>query len=330
MVDDAKKLKKSLQKLGLSNTAIKVAWPEWWSDDAEVSASAKAELRFSLSRKLGLDPRSLLEDEEPRFVWRDEAKYKHLTTESDQERSAITSFGVSIAKAMTLGVEQSRSIHGVDPRGLRSSILKNAPWVRLVDLLGLSWGVGIPVIHLRVFPLSAKRMCAMTVKVGDCYAILLSKDAVYPAPVAFYLAHELGHIALDHINDWTAIVDLQDSLEATQNEDVEEIAADRYALELLTGLPEFKILTEASSYGSRQLADKILAISKDFQIEPGTMAMCFGHSTGEWAQVQGAMKFIYTEEHAVWEQVNKVALKQLNWHSITDDLGSFLRSVMEM
>src|SRR5262245_58890952 len=79
---DANSLKWSLQKLGFSDTAIDAAWPEWWSVDADASASANAELRFSLARKLGLDPRSLIENDEPRFVWR-EAKYKHLTGENE-------------------------------------------------------------------------------------------------------------------------------------------------------------------------------------------------------------------------------------------------------
>src|ERR1700744_5232149 len=90
---DAKSLRKSLRTAGFSQSAIKAAWPDWWSDDADASTSAGPELRFSLSRKLGLDPRSLLEDDLPKFVWTDKTKYKRLSAESQFEQEALASFG---------------------------------------------------------------------------------------------------------------------------------------------------------------------------------------------------------------------------------------------
>ena len=69
-----------IQSTGLSQSAVAAAWPEWWSKDAESSPSANVELRFSLARKLGLDPRSLIADEaEPLFVWDDAARFKGFT-----------------------------------------------------------------------------------------------------------------------------------------------------------------------------------------------------------------------------------------------------------
>src|SRR5437588_12250307 len=66
-------LRQKLLHLGLTRQAVDAAWPAWWSEEAEASASARVELRFSVARKLGLDPRSLLEDpSQPRFVWHDE------------------------------------------------------------------------------------------------------------------------------------------------------------------------------------------------------------------------------------------------------------------
>ena len=69
MTEPALVLKRRLQDVGLSGPAINAAWPRWWSEAAEASSSARAELRFSLARKLGLDPSSLLDESaEPRFV----------------------------------------------------------------------------------------------------------------------------------------------------------------------------------------------------------------------------------------------------------------------
>jgi hypothetical protein len=91
------------------------------------------------------------------------------------------------------------------------------------------------VIYLRVFPLPAKKMNGMVVQLGDRFAILLARDANYPAPIAFYLAHELGHAALGHTRDHVAVVEFGDLLtDQGESRDDEEKAADRYALELLT------------------------------------------------------------------------------------------------
>ncbi len=328
MPQEAKKLRRELKKLGLSTPAIEVAWPGWWSDDAENSASARAELRFSLARKLGLDPRSLLEDEEPRFVWRDEGKFKRLSSESDVELAAISSFGASISRALVAATKAGPSIEGVDVQRLRESILANQPFVRLVDLLALCWGVGIPVIHLRVFPLPAKRMCAMAVRAGNRYAILLGKDSHYPAPIAYFLAHEIGHIAVGHLEKEIAVVDLQDPLEAEDDPDPEERAADRYALELLTGTPEPVVTTQTRRFTAKQLAQNLLDTADEVHIEPGTLALCFGHGTGDWAKAYAAMNAIYTTSQPVWSEVNQIALKELDWTAIPDDFALFIRAVM--
>jgi hypothetical protein len=324
---DAKELRWILRKRGFSDTALEAAWPTWWSDDANDSASANTELRFSLARKLGLDPRSLIDEVQPRFVWR-EAKFKRLTGESDFERNALSSFGISIGRSLVSSTQAGPPMQGMPAVTLRQGILANQPFVRLVDLLGLCWAVGIPVIHLRVFPLSAKRMCAMAVHIAGRYAILLGKDASYPASIAYYLAHEIGHIALGHFKGSAAIVDLQDPLEDGEVLDEEEQAADAYALALLTGNPEFAVSTETRRFSAAQLAQSLLATAHSVRVEPGTLALCFGHSTQDWAKTHAALKLIYTKPQAVWSEVNHVAVRQLDWSAVADDFSFFLRAVM--
>jgi hypothetical protein len=81
----------------------------------------------------------------------------------------------------------SNSVAGDDGEWLREPILRRpAPYVgstpsHLVVL-------GIPVIHLTVWP--QKRMAAMTVhRRPRCRS---QPKTRYPAPIAFYLAHELA------------------------------------------------------------------------------------------------------------------------------------------
>jgi len=329
LADKAQQFKARLSRAtGLTDTAINAAWPEWWSEAADTSPSAQAELRFSLARNLGLDPRSLFDDDAPRFMWDDSAKYKNFKGDLTQDRPAITSFGTSISRMLLRGVTAHQSLSGVSPSTLRESILASQPFIRLIDLLGLMWAVGVPAIHLRVHPLAAKRMCAMAVRDGERFSILLAKDSQYPASVAFHLAHEIGHIALGHIESGSALVDMDDPAERIDEADAEELAADRYALELLTGDAEFNIGKDGLGGSARQLANEVLRVGPANRIEPGTLALCYGHVTKEWATVQAAMPHIYSDPIPAWSVTNKIAKSQLDWNSISDENGSFLRAVM--
>jgi hypothetical protein len=318
-----------LRRSGLGRAAIDAAWPDWWSPEAEGSESAQAELRFSLARKLGLDPRSLLQDD-VRFVWRDEAKFKQLSTETVDQRAALSSFGVSIARALVAGTPAiDFAPIGLESEELRFAILINRPYVELGDLVAFCWGVGIPVVHLRVFPLPSKRMCAMTVRIGERFAVILGKDVRYPAQAAYYLAHEIGHIALSHLADGSAVVDLQDPLVSSDDSDEEEVAADQYSLRVLTGHATPTVLGESQTYNAPALARATLSAANELRIEAGTLALCFGHSTGAWQRTMSAMNFIYgADRSALWTEINNTALQQLDWSRIPHDSSGFLRTVM--
>ena len=291
---DADQLRRRLKNIGLSDPAITAAWPTWWSDEAEDSLSARTELRFSLSRKLGLEPSSLLEDGVPRFVWQDVARFKHLSREGVIEQAAITSFGRAIANLLIGSTPAHGSLVGADPSNLRNLILRmRRPYVDLADLLSLCWSVGIPVIHLRVFPWPQKRMAAMVVRAANRYAILLGKDSQYPAHIAFYLAHEIGHVAAGHLEENRVIVDLESEDMNLDTVDGEEISADRFALDLLTGMPAPVILPSTQRYSALSLAKTVLGASTELAIEPGTLALCFGYSTKDWPTSTAAMRHIY-------------------------------------
>jgi len=313
---------------GLTDLAINAAWPDWWSDDAEASSSAKAELRFSVARKLGLDPRSLAESESPRFVWDNFAKYKNFKGDINRDQPAITSFGISVSRMLMRAVPSHLSLLGKSASELRESILASQTFIRFHDLLGLLWGVGIPTIYLRVYPLAAKRMCAMATRSNDRNAILLAKDSQYPASVAFHLAHEIGHIALGHINDQSALIDMEDPAEEAAHGDDEEISADQFALELLTGDPHFSVHKEGRGRSAAQLAAESIEKGNANRIEPGTLALCYGHATQEWPTVQAAMPRIYAEAIPAWSVTNKIANRQIAWEELNDESASFLQAVM--
>lgn len=329
-MENASRFRQRLKGFGFTDPAIEAAWPNWWSEEADTSLSAQTELRFSVARKLGLEPHSLLNDtEQPRFIWRDEARFKRLSGESDLERAGITSFGMAIGRLLLAATSVPRVPPLSSAADLRQLVLRHQEYVRLADLLSVCWAVSIPVIHLRVFPWQRKRMAAMTLRQSDRHAVLLAKDSMYPAHIAFYLGHELGHAVLGHLHPGHLVVDLEDDKLTASDEDPEEVAADRFALELLTGEPMPRVLPSTDSrISARGLAEAALTASKKFRIEAGTLALCFGYSTGNWPVANAAMRHIYSEPKPVWREINKVAVSQLMPDAIPSDSLPFLSAVM--
>jgi hypothetical protein len=293
------------------------------------------ELRFGVARRLGLDPHSLLEDREaPRFLWREEARFKHLASEDNLEQAGIASFGRAVAIALAPAVAPSNvDFAGQGASELRTRLLgSERPYVTLDNLVALSWSVGIPIVYLRIFPWPQKRMAAMTVRIGEQSFVLLAKDAVYPAWIAFYLAHELAHIALAHVRADQALVDFDDGggQPVTDSDDDEELAADAWALELLTGRPSPNVISSDGAASASELARVALSSARELGIEPGTLALCFGYSTGLWAVANGSLKGIYGAPAPVWLAINSFARTQLALGQSTTDASDFLEDVLEL
>jgi IrrE N-terminal-like domain len=326
----ASDLRRELRELGLADSAISAVWPTWWSDDADASSSARADLAFTVARGLGLDPASLMGDDAPRFLWRAEARFKHIAQEGDLELAGITSFGRSVAGVLVSATPEGPALPTSSPAGLRERILANGrPYVDLGDLLVLCWTVGIPVAYLRVFPWQRKRMAAMAAAVTTRSAILLAKDASYPPAIAFYVAHELGHLLLGHLSVDRMIIDLGDpAVGITPGDDDEERQADAFALELLTGDARPRVAVEGASANATRLAHAAIEASAAHHVEPGLIAQLFGYATNNWEVATGALKVLYGEGRPVWVDVNAVARRSLDLDLLPDEAARYLDAVL--
>jgi hypothetical protein len=329
LASDSQSLRRELRQAGITARAIDAVWPEWWSAEAESSLSATTELRYTLARRLGLSPKSLFEGP-PKFVWKDEAKFKNLGTQTDQELAILTSFGVAVARSVVEATQDRIDLPpSITASALRESILASAPLVDLRGLLSFCWGVGIPVVQLALFPLRYKRMHASSVRVEDRYAVLIGRRSRYPAQVAYGIAHEIAHILLHHVSDSAALLDVEDPLRVIDPDD-EERAADRFALEILTGDADPRVQADRDNFTAPQLAHAALERSRERRIEPGILALCLGHATGRWPQIFGALKLIPPGEVNVGQLVNELARSQLDWPSLSLEKQDYLMKVMDL
>jgi hypothetical protein len=326
VTDDAQSLRKRLRNAGLSAAAVDAAWPGWWTDDADSSPSARAELRFALARNLGLSAKALV-GERVDFVWRDSARFKHLADCDAGDRAALNSFGASVGRLLMRATEGGPGLVGIPAVKLRAMLLGGSSAVELVGLLAACWSAGIPVAYLRVSPLPTKSMHAMVVGNAGRHAILLSRDARYPAITAFTLAHEIGHVALGHVRGADIIVDAEDPARGADG-DEEERAADRYALELLMGSAEPTISINFDTFNSAELADAALRAGPEYGIDPGTLALAVAYQRNAYPVAMAAMRFIYTNPSPVWLAVNRVASRHLRLDTAGDDGAEFLARVL--
>lgn len=309
VTNSAGDLRQDLRSVGLSTPAIDAVWPGWWSDEADESASARAQLRLELAQRFGIDPETLFEGP-PRFVWED-ALFKNLGDVTPRELIALSSFGSAVGRALWAQSGESADLP-TSPLPLREAILRNHAFVTLEGLLQACWGLRIPVVHLMVFPLREKRMHAMAVRAPRRAAILLGRKTAFAAQAAFYVAHELGHVALGHGASHSSVVDVGDPL-AAENRDDDERAADAYALELLTGRPEIIVDPGTNQFNARSLADAVVRQTQSGdQVDPAVFALCAGHTTGRWDATFGALKLLPPGEQDVTGYVNAVAERQLS------------------
>jgi hypothetical protein len=323
-------LRRELRQAGIANAAIDAVWPQWWSEDAARSLSATTELTYTVARRLGLSPRALF-DGSPKFLWRDDTKFKNLGTTSERDQAILAAFGTAIGRCALQATAPARvptAFRGIESAHiLRNAILERGRLVNVPELLTVCWSLGIPVIQLRVFPLRQKRMHAMTVRVGNRYSILLGFESKYYAVVAYLLAHEMAHIFLGHVESDDSLLEIDDPLQA-KNLDHEETEADRLALTLLTGTDNPEVYSDSAQYTATQLADAAERAGETLRIDPGVLALCLGHSTQKWAETFGALKIIPPKEQDVGEQINILAANQFEWQQISHTNQEYLARVI--
>ena len=278
-----------------------------------------------MATRLGLSPKSLI-GEKVEFVWRDRARFKNLRKGDQFSSAALSSFGTSIGRSLIAATPEGAGLQGVAAAGLREMLLSNgAP--DLMSLLTACWATGTPAVQLKISPIPRKAMHALVVGYKDRHAVLLSREASYPAQAAFTLAHEIGHIALGHVPSEDVLVDAEDPGSRVAP-DEQEVAADRFALELLLGDPDPDIRINFSSFNHQELADAVLRAAPSYGIDPGTLALAVAFKRNVWPTAMAALRLIYHAPVNVSLFVNRVALTQLALGELSADSSDFLLRVL--
>ena len=155
MALSSRRLRRELQQAGIATSAIDAVWPNWWSEDANESVSATAELTYTVARRLGLSPSALF-DGSAKFLWRDSTKFKNLGTTTEREQEILAAFAVAIGRCALAATHPVIASGLPDVHTLRETILRQGRLVDAFELLTFCWSLGIPVLQLPHFPPSTK------------------------------------------------------------------------------------------------------------------------------------------------------------------------------
>lgn len=290
---------KALKELGLSKAHVKVLLPEWWSAEIEETSDGASELAVIISRRFNLDLQDLLIG---RATYKQKdfgIAYKHAASTNQQALNPAT----QIAKALTLAVLDGMKtpFSGVPPTaaGIETNA-RNLSASGLPDLEAIAtycWQIGIPVIPLAHLPTGLRKMDGAAMNIMGRPAIILSRNTTSKSWLSFILAHELGHIALGHIAEGSAIIDVKLAQEATQltdnDTDNQEEQANQFALTLLGGtlVPE-EIARWSPRLTSTEIALKSLEFQAAHNFPAGHIALRYGFKYKRWTDAQNALRFM--------------------------------------
>jgi len=215
--------------------------PEWWEDEmADVEAN-RALAEAYIAQQLGFRVEELRSRHTPLTLPPlAEVRFKRTKNQVDDKVRASAIVALRAAKVVV------RSVSGrvppfsekyQDAREIRDAILRRSEYVDLESLLAFCWESGIAVIQLAHTPAGSKRFDGMAAIVEGRPVIVLASGRDGAPWLAFYVAHELGHVMLRHVrSDTGPLVD--GTLASATGAGTHERDADRFACEVLTGAPK--------------------------------------------------------------------------------------------
>jgi hypothetical protein len=121
------------------------------------------------------------------------------------------------------------------------------------------------------------------------------------------LAHEIAHIVLGHVAPGEILIDEELSKDsyALKDSDLDERAADMFAIEVLNGRKKATYTVSGDRVNSKELAHTAYEFGKANRVDPGHIVLNFANKTGKWDIGIAAAKLLESEKQPAWEVINE-------------------------
>ena len=323
-------LLEKLSAVGLSESYVRrVGLPSWWNDELNDIPSAVLEGSAHIARRLHLDVSSLLKDDsEAKFKPLLPTKFKYHCQQASDVPYVSYQVASRVAELVALSLKpQPFSPIPTAVGQVRQDVLTQGSKVDLKSLLSYCWLHGIAVVYFNDYPQGARKVTGMIQWQGDRPVILLSHKTTHPAWLAFHLAHELGHLALGHVETGILIDD-----EINASDDAEETAANRFAVALLVNQYD-DCFRGLSIYNNQQLRAKIEEkLEADPTVDACVLAFNYGwHAKNadpqKFGLAQKAVQALGCEESGD-AMIQRFLADRLDWENLNDDTVDHLERIL--
>jgi Zn-dependent peptidase ImmA (M78 family) len=283
-------LMRRLSRGGFDKAFVRPAiLPDWWDESCTREPDLLPDLEIRVARFLGV-PLASVRDPDVALSAPDYLGAKLRRTRSLDSRRLMP----AIHAALQIGAAVSRCLRDspepIDvppPEGLAwHEQLRGGPGaVTLDDILADLWRRGIPVVPIDLLPCPSFQGMAATV--AGRPVILLAHKHDEPGRVAFFVAHEVGHIAAGDCETDQPAIDEEDEI---VDDALMEEKADRYATNALVGgdsVPE----VEGSDF--RQLASNAARIERATGADASIAIFAWAARTRDYATATLAVRALY-------------------------------------
>lgn len=320
----------SLEAAGYPRDLQRLLLPGWVTPDVLSDETTSAEVATILAKRLGLRPTSLFaQTPHIESLRRRDTKYKRSIPNRSKNLTAATAVAVGIAESIAVACRIPFSPFPTSAKSFRQAVLSgfSGNWLGLRNLLMYCWAHGVPVVYLAEIGQGVSRMDGMVVQTDDRPVIVLSKNSELWAWLLFVLAHEVAHVALDHVEPDEILVDEELGQEsyAMEDPDIDERAADAFAIELLNGRPDATYRVSEEKVNASTLAKAAFDHGKPRQIDPGHIVLNFAHRHGEWATGVAAAKLLQGNNPPAADVINEAMWREFDPEALSDDTREFLR-----
>ncbi|MEM6453857.1 MAG: ImmA/IrrE family metallo-endopeptidase [Acidobacteriota bacterium] len=337
-----KDLYQRLKPLGFSRKDLLArVLPDWWEDKMAEHAVNRRMAEMYIGQALGLtlaqlaDPKATLTFDDVT-----QALFKRWK-DSDLERLRPAVLLASDLSRLVLAATQTQrptaALAKRDAAALRDSLLAERPVVDLAGLVDLCWAHGIPVIPMTYLPEGSKKVDGMALSVaihdGTTHPVIIvnvsGRDV--PARVAWFVAHEMGHIALGHLGESLCI-----DVDMTVADDPREQEANAFATALIYGrTPQFlrrsRRGASSASWKAEQLERRARSLAREYKTTPAAIALSYAHqhAGNRWPVARKAINLLQEHEGAL-AIVRDALVRHVDPDEISPERLGFLAHALDL
>ncbi|MGQ0507475.1 MAG: ImmA/IrrE family metallo-endopeptidase [Myxococcaceae bacterium] len=300
--------------------------PSWWDDAAAETPAGFSEALMLVHRHAGIDVGSLRASDPKPHAATGPVKFKHDSDVLDEEFDVPRVLATQAGWVAAMGASDSKELPKT-ASALRARLLDRCQWIDLEVLVDYCWSVGVPVLHVSKFPAKTKKMQGLTANVSGRPVIVISTERKSAPWLLFVVAHELGHACLGHVATGQVLVDGDIDRDSV---DDEEIAANRFTVELLSGAPDTTFKASSRWPNAHQLADIAQRIAREMQTDPGFVVLNYAYSMGGnfFGVANAALKLLPPTEDGPALLRRKMAEK-LDWSRLPEESSEFLTRITQ-